>query len=75
MLHAVLVFHTTKATAAEVDEVLPKGLAANASAVTFQPQPKVIQADPVVFQNIISNSKDQYFINLHIFVLFTFQYS
>ncbi len=47
-LHGELVFHTTKNVLARIDEVLPKSLVSNASQVTFRPQPKVIQADPIV---------------------------
>ena len=47
-LHGVLVFHTTKAGVTRINELLPKSLVSDVSKVTFRPQPKVIQADPVV---------------------------
>ena len=47
-LHGTLVFHTTKNVLAQINEMLPKSLVSDVSKVTFKPQPKVIQADPVV---------------------------
>ncbi len=47
-LHGTLVFHTTRNVLARVNELLPKSLVSDVSKITFKPQPKVIQADPVV---------------------------